>query len=238
MPAVSVAFDRRRLLRLAGLAALAWQTPPWVEQVAAALGPLPPTAPGVSDPVGYLGTSSDPETTTLEALADTMIPGAKRFDGDVAVAGAVPGPGAVAAGALDLMRLPAAGIAPTLPLFAGWLNQRAAQYAAERRLALDPSLPPFVALSFADRTRLAVTLLDPAAPDYLAWYALAAMAFLAFHTAGHLHTVDAVRHGHPGLRFIGFPAPDRDGLWRFPRFSYRRALSRPHPRTHRSGSPA
>ncbi len=238
MPGVSVSLDRRRLLRFAGLAAVAWQAAPWAERVASALGPVPDAPPGPSDPVGYLGTSSDPETTTLEAFADTMIPGEKRFDGDVAVAGVVRGPGAVAAGALDLMRLPAAGIGPTLPLFAGWLNQRAGQYAAEHRLELDPSLPPFVALSFADRTRLAVQLIDPAAPDYLAWYALAAMAFLAFHTAGHLHTPDAVRHGHPGLRWIGFPQPDADGLWRFPRYSYRRALAPLHPRTHPSGSPA
>lgn len=228
--------DRRRLLRLAAGAAVAWQVAPWAARVADALGPAAPPGPG--DPIGYLGTSSDVETLTLEAFADTLIPGERRYDGDLAVAGAARGPGAVQAGALAMMRLPAAGIAPTLPVFAGWLNQRAGLYAAQAQLLLDPTLPPFVALSFAHRTRCVLQLLDPAAPDYLAWYALTAMPFLAFHTAGFMSTAEAVRRGHPGLRWIGFPMPGRDNLWRFSQFSYRRRLAREHPRTHSSGSPA
>lgn len=235
---MSLVLDRRRLLRLAAGAAVAWQVAPWADRLASALGPAPSPPPGPGDAVGYFGTSSDPETLTLEAFADTLIPGQRRFDGDVAVAGAARGPGAVQAGAIAMMRFPAAGIAPLLPTFAGWLNQRAGQYAGQRRVALDPTLPPFVALSFAHRTRLVLALLDPAAPDYLAWYALAAMPFVAFHTAGFMSTAEAVRRGHPGLRWLGFPMPDRDNLWRFPRFSYRRRLAREHPRTHRSGSPA
>jgi len=218
------AISRRRLLQLATAAAVAWQTSPWVDQLAALAGP-----PG--------GTSTDAMTTTLEAFADTLIPGRRRFDGDMAIAGVVEGPGAVQAGAVDLMWFPPAAVGPVLPGFVSTLNSRATTYAAQHHLVIDPTLPPFVALGFADRTRLCLELLDPTAPDYLLWWALAAMPFLAFHTAGHLHTADAVRDGHPGLRAIGFPHPDRDGLWRFPHFSYRRKLARSHPHTTPTGNP-
>jgi hypothetical protein len=220
----SFTVSRRRLLQLATAAATAWQLAPWADRLAAIAGP-----PG--------GTTSDAMTATLEAFADTLIPGAKRYDGDHAVAGVVRGPGAVQAGAVDLMWFPQAAIGPLLPTFVTMLDARAASYAAQHRLALDPTLPPFVALSFHDRTRLCLQLLDPGAQDYLVWWALAAMPFIAFHTAGHLHTVDAVRDGHPGLRAIGFPQPDRDGLWRFPHFSYRRKLARSHPHTTSTGNP-
>jgi hypothetical protein len=74
--------------------------------------------------------------------------------------------------------------------------------------------------------------------EQLFWFALAGLVFLAYHTAGYLSTAEAVRQGHPGLKAIGFPAPDRDGLWRFPQFSYRRKLAKLHPRTTKSGQPA
>jgi len=219
-----LAVSRRRLLQLGTAAFVAWQAAPWADRLTAFAG-----SPG--------GTTSDAITTTLEAFADTLIPGAKRYDGDYAVAGAARGPGAVHAGAVDLMWFPEAAIGPALPALAGYLSTRASTYAMKHRLALDPTLPPFVALSFADRTSLLLELLDPTGADYLAWWALAAMPFLAFHTAGHLHTADAVRRGHPGLRWIGFPHPDHDGLWRFRHFSYRRRLARSHPQTTRNGNP-
>jgi hypothetical protein len=94
-----------------------------------------------------------------------------------------------------------------------------------------------VALDFDNRTRFLLALLAPQHPDYLAWYALAAMPFLAFHTAGFLHTADALARHHPGLEAIGFPAPGADGRWRFPVFSYRRRLAASHPDTTATGSP-
>ena len=220
-----LAVSRRRLLQLATTAFVAWQAAPWADHLLAYAG-----APG--------GSTSDTVTATLEAFADTLIPGAKRYDGDYAVAGVVRGPGAVQAGAVDLMWFPPAAIGPLLPALASTLDARAAAYALEHHVALDPTLPPLVALSFADRTRLLLALLDPTAPDYLAWWALAAMPFLAFHTAAHLPTAQAVRAGHAGLRWIGFPKPDRDGLWRFPHFSYDRRLADDHPHTSSGGNPA
>ena len=223
MTAEPLAVSRRRLLQLATAAAAAWQLAPWTDRLAAL------ATPG--------GTTSDAMTTTLEAFADTLIPGEKRYEGDLAVAGVVRGPGAVQAGVIDLLWFPQAAVGPLLPTLVTMLDARASAYAAQHRVVLDPTLPPFVSLDFADRTRLCLQLLDPGAPDYLAWWALAAMPFIAFHTAGHLHTADAVRQGHPGLRAIDFPHPDHDGLWRFPHFSYRKRLAHPHPHTTANGNP-
>ena len=221
---MSLELDRRQLLRLGFAAAAAWQLQPWAVHAGATPG---------------LGPLSDADvTTTLEAFSDTLIPGQKRSAADRAVAGAVRGPGAVQAGALALMQFPALGLGPGLPALAAAVNAEAATYAASERIALDPTVPPFVSLDFRQRTRLAVQLLDFSHPDYLAYYALAALAFLAFHTAGHLHTADAVRQGHPGLKALGFPMPDHDGFWRFPHFSYRRRLARTHPGTTRTGHPS
>ena len=225
MRPVSLELERRQLFRIAAAAGLAWTVAPWADRLAGAAGGTP------------FGTTSDPQTTTLEAFADTLIPGQKRFDGDYAVAGVVRGPGAVQAGALDLMAMPEAAIGPLLPAYAAVLDARATGYALQQQVPLDPSLPPYVALSFADRTKVALQLLDPSAQDYLVWYALAAMPFLAFHTAAHLHTPHAVRTGHPGLRLLNFPQPDADDLWRFPEFSYRRRLAREHPATTARGNP-
>jgi hypothetical protein len=144
----------------------------------------------------------------------------------------------VQAGALDLMTFGPVGLAPALPGLAAGLNAEAVRYAATAGVLLDPTVPPFVALSFEHRTALALELLEGTLPDQLAWYGLAGVATLAFHTAGHLSTAEAVRSGHPGLAWIDFPPPDPDGLWRYPVFSYRRVLAEPHPRTTASGHPA
>lgn len=214
--------SRRRLLQL----------------TSAAMAALPltglPLPPAAADP----GPWADATTATLEAWSDTMVPGRKRFAADRAVAGAAAGAGAVQAGAVDLMRFPPVGLAPALPAFAAALNAEAVRYAAGARVLLDPAVPPFVALSFEHRTAMALGLLDGDRPDQLAWFGLAGVATLAFHTAAHLDTAQAVRAGHPGLAWIGFPSPDADGLWRFPRFSYKRKLAEPHPLTTPTGNPA
>ena len=214
--------SRRRLLQLVTAAALAYPLGT-LRLPEASAAPLP---------------SADVETSTLEAWSDTMVPGEKRTPGDRAIAGAATGPGAVQAGALELMRFGPVGLAPALPALAAGLNAQAVRYAATAGVLLDPTVPPFVTLSFEHRTALALELLEGTLPDQLAWYGLAGVATLAFHTAGHLSTADAVRSGHPGLAWIDFPPPDSDGLWRYPVFSYRRVLAEPHPRTTASGSPA
>jgi hypothetical protein len=136
-----------------------------------------------------------------------------------------------------LLNDPAAGLAVALPALTLLLNTEATAYAVAHGVHLDLTVPPFVALPFAHRTALASSMLDPKHVDQLLWYALAAMAMLAFHTAAHLDTATAVRDGHPGLAWLGFPQPDADGLWRFPRFSYRRRLARRHRATTSTGNP-
>lgn len=186
------------------------------------------------------GASAPPESLqrqTLEAWSDTIVPGAKRFADDRVVAGATPGPGAVQAGAWDLLNDPDVGLAPALPALTTLLNTQATGYALAHGVRLQLTQAPFVALPFEHRTALALTMLDPKHPDQLVWYALAAIAMLAFHTAAQLDTATAVREAHPGLAWIGFPMPDADGLWRFPDFSYRRQLAREHPATTATGNP-
>jgi hypothetical protein len=216
--------SRRRLLQAAAAAAAAWRLAPGRLGERIAHAQLPPGDPLVVVP-------------TLEAFADTLIPGEKRFPTDRAIAGAAPGAGGVQAGALALMALPAAGVAPALPALAAGLNVRAVQFAAERLIVLDPTVPPLVSLGFAQRTDFLVDLIDGTDPERLAWYALAGLVFIAYHTAGHLPTVDAIASGHPGLAAIGFPAPQADGLWRFSSFSYGRPLAKKHRRTTRQGNP-
>lgn len=218
----SLELSRRRLLALAGGAVLAWQARPWRL--------VPPSAEAQLLP-------GDPLIVpTLEAFADTLIPGEKRSPLDRAIAGAATGPGAVQAGALDLMNAPAAGVAAFLPAVAAGLNARATAFAATNGILLDPTVAPLVSLDFAERSAFLVEILDGTDPDQVLWFAVAALAFLAYHTAGHLDTVAAIAAGHPGLAAIGFPAPNADGLWRFPEASYRRVLAPKHPRAKR-GSP-
>src|SRR4051795_11083251 len=105
-----------------------------------------------------LGTTSDPQTMTLEAWADTLIPGRKRFPSDYAIAGAARGPGAVQAGAVEFMRFGPTGVAEILPVFVAALSAEATAYAGAQRLGIDPTLPPFVALRYRDRKALVAQL--------------------------------------------------------------------------------
>ena len=185
------------------------------------------------------GAALDAATTaTFEALADSIVPGEKRFAGDHAIAGAAAGPGAVQAGAIALLTMPELGIGTLLPTIAALLNGRAAAYALLHGVWLPPSRPAFVGLPFAHRTALVRQVIAPDVPDRLVWLSMAFVAGLAFDAAAHQDTATALRAGHPGLAWLGVPAPDADGLWRFPEHSYGVALAAPHPATTASGSPS
>ncbi len=214
--------SRRRLLTLATGAFLAWQARPWRLSPPAVEAQILPGDPII--------------VPTLEAFADTLIPGEKRTPLDRAIAGAASGPGAVQAGAVDLLNFPPATVGPLLPVIAAGLNARAVVFAATNGILLDPTVPPLVALDFAARSALLVQLLDGTDPDQVLWFAVAALVFLAYHTAGHLDTAAALAAGHPGLAAIGFPAPNADGRWRFAVASYRRTVAPKSPRSKR-GSP-
>ena len=216
-----VRLSRRALLTRSAALAAAWMSP-WGIRTAWAFGQG-------SDPASA--------TQTLEAFADTLIPGEKRSPTDRAIAGAVKGAGAVQAGAIEMLNFPAVGFGPALPGLALTLNVIALLYALEQRIALTLAVPPFVELDFASRTALLVRILESDGPEKAAFNGVASVVFAAYHTAAHLPTVEAIRIGHPGLKAIGFPAPNADGLWRFPHFSYRRVLAQPHPRA-KNGNPA
>ena len=87
-------------------------------------------------------------TATLEAFADTIVPGAKRSPDDRAVAGVSADGGAVAAGAIELLESFAPGVSAGLDPLSQALNGHARAYAEEQDLSLDDSVPEFVALSF------------------------------------------------------------------------------------------
>jgi hypothetical protein len=187
------------------------------------------------------GPSTDDELNrvmTLEAFADTIVPGEKRGPGDRAIAGAAEGGGAVAAGALELLAWDATGLTEAREELARKLNEHAGHYAAERGLDLDDTVPPFVALDFQHRTALARILLAPEHPEKEFWVLLALFCNMAYDSAAHMHTADAIAQGHPGLTAMGMTPPGPDGLWRYPDFSYGRPLASLHPDTTSSGSPA
>ncbi|MFE4582181.1 DUF5987 family protein [Streptomyces chartreusis] len=183
-------------------------------------------------------TSESWSLQTLLAFADTLIPGERRFPGDMAVAGAVTGPGAVHAGAGDLFTSPQLPLEPLLPSIAALLDARAVAYAAARLIWLPPTRPPFVGLSFTHRTALAQGLYGPEDVDRPVWQVLSLLVGLTFDTAGQYDTRQAVDQKHPGLAWLGYPQSDADGLWRFTNFSYVCPLAALHPGTTPSGSPA
>ncbi|MGC5032707.1 DUF5987 family protein [Micromonospora sp. DT229] len=181
----------------------------------------------------------DPDrVAVLEAFADTIVPGAKRSPEDRAIAGVVDDGGAVEAGAVALLEDPAGGLLPALDIAVAELNDYATEYARENGLTLDDDVPPFVALPFADRTALVAHLCAPDHPEKQMWVGLALFSNMAYDSAAHISTTEALASGHPGLLGIGFASPDADGLWRFSRFSYGRQLADLHPDTTTTGSPA
>ncbi len=184
--------------------------------------------------------SSDEEqikAMTLEAFADTIVPGNKRWPGDRAVAGVSDDGGSVAAGALELLETPAGGLSQWLVGLAEMLNGHAQSYASERGIALDETVPAFVSLGYSDRVEMVVRLTARDHPERQGWVNLVMFSNMAFDTGAHLHTVDALAAGHPGLLTLGFAPPDSDGLWRFPNYTYGRKLAEIHPATTASGSP-
>ena len=176
-------------------------------------------------------------TSTLEAFADTIIPGVKRSPDDRAIAGVCDDPGAVEAGALELLNTPATGITAGLGPLSQALNAHAEAYAKAQGTTLDADVPPFVALSYADRVALVSRLTAPGHPEQSGWVVLAMFSNMAYDSAAHLNTADAIAAGHPGLLAMGFAKPDSDGLWRFPDFSYGKQLAERHLDTTASGSP-
>jgi enediyne biosynthesis protein E8 len=176
------------------------------------------------------------KTMTLEAYADTIIPGRKRWPGDRAIAGLSEDGGAVEAGALAILEMPEGGMAPALDDVVTALNQYADRYRDDNGLTADDTVPAFVSLPADHRVALIQELTAPGHPEKELWTGLALFCYMAYDCAAHMNTTDALAQGHPGLTAMGFAAPDDDGLWRFPDYSYHRPLASLHPDTNATGS--
>jgi hypothetical protein len=174
---------------------------------------------------------------TIEAFADTIVPGEKRSPDDRAIAGVSAGGGAVVSGAVALLHEPGAGMVEMLDFLVPALNEHAIAYAGQHGLVLDTDVPAFVALSFEHRTALVQILTAEGHPEKQFWVAFALFSNMAFDSAAHLSTADAFAAGHPGLLTIGYFRADADGIFRFPSYSYGRKLADLHPHTTPTGSP-
>jgi len=180
----------------------------------------------------------DVQAMTLEAFADTIVPGNKRSSSDRAIAGVCEEASGVESGALELLADPATGVAEALVPLSGLLNERATEYAERTGLTLDEEVPAFVALDYDHRAALILELTARSNPERDGWVLLAQFSNIAYDSAAHRSTAEALADGHPGLIQMGFAKPDEDGLWRFSDYSYGRVLAKRHPSTTESGSPA
>lgn len=157
------------------------------------------------------------DDATLQAFADTMIPG-RRVDRtesgrpvhDKAIAGMDHRPGAVEADSLVLYRHPGMGFDTLAPAFLTDLNSRSLEHGR-----------PFLELPYDDRVKVCLAGLDHESPERVVWEAAAAIPFTAFCAAGvnERQTADAAS----GYRVMGLPGAVPNG---YRGVSYRRRLAR------------
>lgn len=171
------------------------------------------------------------QVATLEAVADTIVPGCKRSATDVAISGVDQTPGAVAAGALDVLTDPATGIADGVGEMADLLNSL-----VDAGMSSDSEVAPFVGLTYERRRELLAALCTPENPSHELWFLVMLFAYMAYDSAPHLDTAVAMRQGHVGLTALGFHPPDEDGLWRHSQHTYGRVMARPRSGTDENGN--
>jgi hypothetical protein len=157
------------------------------------------------------------DDATLQAFADTIIPGRKAERTDLgdeihpqAIAGVDPEPGAVEADSLRLYKNPLVGFAPALVgPFLTDISLRSLQHGA-----------PFLNLGFEQRVAVCIQALDFSNGDRALYEAAAAVPFTAFCAAAeHPVGTDEVASGY---RVMGYPGAAPSG---YRSFSYRRKLS-------------
>ena len=157
------------------------------------------------------------DEATLQAFADTIIPGRKAERTDLgdeihpqAIAGVDPEPGAVEADALRLYKNPLVGFAPALSgPFLTDLNLRSLQQGG-----------PFLTLGFEQRTAVCIQALSFENGDRVLYEAAAAVPFTAFCAAAeHPIGTDEVASGY---RVMGYPGAAPNG---YRSFTYRRKLA-------------
>lgn len=153
---------------------------------------------------------------TLQAFADTMIPGKRATRTDLgneihpkAIAGAHPEPGAVQADALLLYHHPLIGFDVVEAAFLADLEARSLL-----------RLGQFIDLPFDKRVAVCVEGLSPSNATAQVWQLAAAVPFAAFLCSATQK--NATIDNSSGLQVTGFPGIAPNG---YADFSYRRALS-------------
>jgi hypothetical protein len=159
---------------------------------------------------------------TLQAFADTMIPGRRASRTDLgneihplAIAGVDPLPGAVEADALALYHHPKVGFDALEPAFLTDLETRSLLAGGD-----------FLALDFGRRVQVCVAGLSFDNPVRVMWEAAAAVPFTAFCAAALIPNATAAKAS--GYRVMGLPGAAPRG---YASFSYRRRLARERTRT-------
>jgi len=163
--------------------------------------------------------SAPPADATLQAFADTIIPGRRVAHTDLgdpihprAIAGVDPLPGAVEADSLRLCHDPLIGFDALEAPFLADLSAR----------ALAVGRGPFLLLPFEQRVQTVLAGLDFGNSTRTLWEAAAAVPFEAFCGAGE-HAVGTSENAS-GYRVMGYPGAAPDGYQRD--YSYGRPLSR------------
>ena len=188
----------------------------------AALGTLVASALPLVAPGAARAQSPSMPDGTLQAFADTMIPGRKAAKtalghpiDPLAIAGVDPRPGAVEADALALYHHPEVGFDDLEPPFLAQLEAQALRHGSD-----------FLHLDFQARVQVCLAGLAFSNQSRLLWEAAAAVPFTAFCAAALIH--NATWNDAPGYRVMGLPGTAPNG---YRGYSYRRKLS--HERTRR-----
>ncbi len=153
---------------------------------------------------------------TLQAFADTMLPGRPALTTDLgneihplAIAGADNEPGAVEADALLLYHNALVGFDALEVPFLSELSARSLVHGG-----------PFLSLAFEQRVAVCLEGLAPSNPSVLVWEAAAAVPFTAFLAAAEQR--EATIDTSSAYQVMGYPGTAPNG---YAEFSYRRKLS-------------
>jgi hypothetical protein len=184
-------------------------------QTGAVLSLLPVAESILAAPTAALAAPSLTDGT-LQAFADTLIPGKKATRTDLgneihpkAIAGAHPEPGAVQADSLLLYHHPLIGFDTVEAAFLADLEARSLL-----------RLGQFIDLPFDKRVAVCVDGFSPSNPTAQVWQLAAAVPFAAFLCTATQR--NATIDKSSGLQVTGFPGTAPNG---YADFSYRRVLS-------------
>jgi hypothetical protein len=167
--------------------------------------------------------AADPtlDDATLQAFADTIIPGRKASITDLgdpihpqAIAGVDADPGAVEADALRLYHHALIGFDALAPAFLTELSLRSLPHGG-----------PFLSLSYEKRVEAVKSAFDYGNPTRLLWEAAAAVPFTAFCAAAvHPYGNNANASGYKVMGYPGGGPNDAPVMYPYS-FSYRRKLA-------------